>query len=158
MGLYPEVVDQRERFQPKLRKWPALALALVIVLWRAKPLTVEIDGRRRVVWLAFFGNCRYDEEGLVVAERSRLDDGRIDVRLVGADRRFARLRLFAAALAGRHTHSPVYEAHITDQPVRVRVLEGEPRLAADGETFDGRREFEVCKRPRALRVLLPPEG
>jgi undecaprenyl-diphosphatase len=155
MGLYPRVVDQRERLQPRLGKWLALVIALVIVLWRASPLTVEIGGRQRLVWLVFFGNCVYDDEGLVVAERSRLDDGCIDVRLVGADRRLARARLLVAALAGRHTSSPVYEAHATSDPVGVRVIEGVPRLAADGETFDGHQVFEVRKHPRALRVLRP---
>jgi undecaprenyl-diphosphatase len=156
LGLYPEVVDRRDHLRPRLGKWLALVVAVGTVLRRSQPLTVEIDGVRRVVWLVFFGNGRYDDEGLIAATRSRLDDGCIDVRIVRADRRLARLRLLVAVIAGRHGRSPVYDEQVSEGPVQVTVLDGAPRLAADGETFDSSAQIEVRKLPRALRVLRPP--
>jgi undecaprenyl-diphosphatase len=153
IGLYAAVVDHRERHERRLGKWLALVVAIVVVLRRARPLTVEVAGRRRTVWCVFFGNGRYDDDGFIAATRSRLDDGLIDVRIVNAKHRLARLRLVIATLAGRYRRSPVYEEWTEADVVSVDVLAGETRIAADGETFDGTRHIEVCKRARALRVL-----
>lgn len=157
LGAYPEIVDVRERFEKRVGKWPALVIALLYVLRRGHPCHVEVDGRARRVWLAFFGNCHYDQAGLIApAGRSRLDDGLIDVRLVHADRKWARLRLLACALAGRVERCSVYEAFVTAR-LTVRSLDGGTvRLAADGETFDANEAFEVRKLPSALRVFATP--
>jgi len=40
--------------------------------------------------------------------------------------------------------------------LHVRSLESGLRLARDGETFDGSREFVVGKREKPLRVYVPP--
>lgn len=155
LGAYPHLVDVRERWEHRIGKWPALVVALLVVLRTGAPADVELDGRRRRVWFAFFGNCRYDEAGLLVPSgRSRLDDGLIDVRLVHADRKYARLRLIGSAVAGRLEHCSVYET-ATVARVAVRVVDGALRLAADGEVFEGNETFEVRKRHRALLVYAP---
>ena len=152
IGAYPQLVDARERFEKRIGKWPALVVALVIVLRRGEPLQVDIDGRRRRLWFAFFGNCTYDQQGLVApAGRSRLDDGLLDVRLVHADRKYARLRLIACAVLRRLDRCSVYEA-TTAARLTVRSHDGPVRFAADGETHDGAVAFEVRKRPSALSV------
>lgn len=155
LGSYPEIVDHRERWEHRVGKWPALVIALVVVLRRGQPCHVEIDGRRRRLWFAFFGNCHYDRTGLIAPDgRTALDDGLIDVRMVHADRKWARLRLISCALLRRLERCSVYEA-TTLPRLTVRSLDGPLRLAADGETFDGSEVFEVRKRPSALHVFAP---
>ena len=85
-----------------------MIVALARVLRRAEPLRIEIDGKPSRVWMAFIGNCRYSPPGFAPAWRSRLDDEVIDVRVVGADTPFARLRLVWAVLTGTLSRTEVY--------------------------------------------------
>lgn len=153
-GTYSDLVDARERLEGTIGKWPALVVALVGMLRRAEPMEVEIDGRRRRLWMAFVGNCTYSPPGFAPAWRERLDDGWLDVRLVDASRPLSRARLLAAVLTGRLAKTAVYEA-FRIRELHVRCVDGPLRLARDGETFDGSREFTVRK-GAPIRVYAPP--
>ena len=154
IGAYPDLVDARERLEKRIGKWPALVVALVVVLRHGSPCNVDIDGHRRRLWFAFVGNCRYDLPGVAApAGRSRLDDGVLDVRLVHADRKWARLRLITSALFRRLERCSVYEARVAEA-VTIESHDGPLRVAADGETFDGTACVEVRKRAAALTVFV----
>ncbi len=153
-GVYTDLVDARERLERRIGKWPAVVVALASVLRRAEPLELEIDGRRRRVWMAFIGNCRYHPHGFAPSWRERLDDGQLDIRLVDAASPFSRTRLVLAVLTGRLGRSRVYEERIADR-LEVRSLNGALRLAADGEVFDGPSEFSIVKGDDPLNVLVP---
>lgn len=155
-GGYAQVVDERERLEGRIGKWPALLVALVRELPGMAPLRVEIDGQPMRVWLAWIGNCRYDPTGFGPSWRERLDDGLLDVRLVNGARRFSRTRFVVDVLSGRLRHCPVYAEQVVES-LTVRSLDGPLRLAADGETFDAPAELRVSKRRRALRVAIPPD-
>lgn len=146
-GSYVDLVDARERLEHIIGKWPAVVVALGRVLRRSKPVEVEVDGRSRRLWMIFVGNCCYEPSGFAPSWRERLDDGRLDVRLVAATHPFSRVRLVVAVLTGTLSRCPVYE-HFTTDRLTVRSLNGPVRLARDGETFDGSEEFEVCKAGR----------
>jgi undecaprenyl-diphosphatase len=152
-GAYAELVDARERLEPRIGKWAALAVALVQVLRRWQPVTVELDGRTERLWLVFLGNGRYQPDGLAPVARQRLDTGGIDVRLVRAGVPLGRLRLVLAAFFGRVHRCPAYRRLVVDE---LRVRAGEPlRLACDGETFDGPAEFTVESVAEPLAVFSP---
>lgn len=153
-GGYGPVVDRREQWEHRIGKWPALLVALVWELPRMQPIRVEIDGEPMRVWLMWVGNCRYSPAGLAPAWRESLEDGLLDVRIVYGARRFSKTRFGLAALAGRLARSRVYSERRVEQ-LEVRCLDGAPRLATDGETFDGPEQFTIQKRRRALRVALP---
>lgn len=153
-GAYPELVDAREKLEDKIGKWPALAYALIRVLRRGKPSDVEIDGRARKIWMIFIGNCRYHPSGFAPTWRERLDDGKLDIRIVDASAPLARTRLVASVLTGRLGRSRIYEQRLADR-LEVRSLEGPLRLARDGETFDGSESFVVDKSGTPLRVFAP---
>lgn len=155
VGSYPRMVDTRERLEDRVGKWPATFWSTLRILRHDEPVEVEIDGRRRRVWLLFVGNGTYVAEGLAPAHRRQLDDGLLDLRLVHAERPWARTRLFLSMLTGRLGRCAVYERRLTDE-VHIRSLEGPLRLATDGESWDGSEEFVVRKRNRALMVLQPP--
>jgi undecaprenyl-diphosphatase len=153
-GSYAELVDAREALEGRIGKWPALAVAIVRVLRRGEPVEVDLDGRRRRLWIAFVGNCRYLPEGMAPTWRERLDDGRLDVRVVDAGHPFSRTRLALAAATGTLRRSRVFETWSTDQ-LPVRSANGALRLARDGETFDGADAFEVAKSGERLAVFTP---
>ena len=93
LGVYLELVKERERHEERMGKWPAMALATARVMRRAEALEVTVDGVDRRLWTLFAGNGRYHRAGFAPSWRERMDDGCIDVRLIDATRRFSRTRL-----------------------------------------------------------------
>ena len=152
IGSYSELVDERERLEDRLGKWPAMVVALVRVLRRGRRFEIALDGDERVVWMVFFGNAAYEPAGFAPSTRPDLVDGLIDVRLVDAAQPLSRTRLVAALLLGALARSRVYERRLVNR-ITVRCPGYDStRLAADGETFDGPGAFVVGKRPAALLV------
>lgn len=154
VGGYPELIRRREKLESRIGKWPAATLSLARLLWTDEPLEVTIDGEDRTVWMMFIGNCRFDAAGLAPTRRVRMDDGMFDVRILPAERSWARVRILLAALAGRYGRSKVYEQRVVRE-LRVRSRQGPLRLAADGEVFEGAEEFRIVKREAPLVVYQP---
>jgi diacylglycerol kinase family enzyme len=152
-GSYAELVDTREGLEDRIGKWPALVVALVSVLRRSRPVEVELDGVHRSLWMIFLGNCRYLPDGFAPTRRERLDDGKLDVRLVDAGHPWCRTRLILGLLTGRLGRSPVYDQWATTR-LRVRA-DGPMRLACDGETFDGSADVQVVKDGSRVAVFAP---
>ena len=135
LGVYPELVRERERHEKRLGKWPAMVLATARVLREAEPVEVEVEGSTRRLWTLFAGNGFYHPPGFVPAWRERLDEGSIDIRIVDASRRFARTRLVLAVLGGTLARSRVYEQRVVG---RLRLDAGEAvPIARDGEAGKG---------------------
>ena len=153
-GSYTEIVDAREQLQAQVGKWPAMAVAVARVLRHGSPCRVVVDGEPHHLWAVFIGNCTYQPAGMAPTWRDRLDDGRLDVRVVDAGHPFSRTRLVAAALTGRLHRSPVLRSWSATS-LRVRSLDGPMRLARDGETFDGGVEFGVVKSGERLAIYAP---
>ncbi|MEU9115065.1 phosphatase PAP2 family protein [Streptomyces sp. NPDC048483] len=155
LGVYPELVRIREQWARRIGAWPAGVLAACEVLRTAEPLTVEINGRRRAVWLLFVGNCQYRGLGLTPVRRHDLADGVLDVRVVHGGR-LARTRLLAAALTGSPHTSPVLgEARL--RGLRIGGLPEGTTLAFDGEVASFQGGLTLEKENEALTVyrLLP---
>ena len=136
LGVYPELVKEREKREKEIGKWPAMVLAMAKTLPGAEPVSIEIDGSPRRLWTLFAGNGHYHPAGFAPSWRERLDDGCIDVRLIDADHRLSRLRLVLAVLTGRLGQSRVYEQRLVGSlPVRSR--QGGLHIARDGEVSEG---------------------
>jgi diacylglycerol kinase family enzyme/membrane-associated phospholipid phosphatase len=136
LGVYPELVQEREKHEGRLGKWPAMALATARIMRRAEAVTVQVDGEERHLWTLFAGNGHYHPSGFAPSWRERMDDGAIDVRLLNATSPFSRTRLTLAVLTGRLGRSRLYEERIVGRlPVRSR--QGALRIARDGEVSEG---------------------
>ncbi|MEU4406004.1 phosphatase PAP2 family protein [Streptosporangium sp. NPDC023963] len=156
VGVYPALVERRERRQGRIGKWPALFWAMAEVLGPggAQPVDLVVDGVPRRVWMVFVGNCRYEARGGAPSRRQRLEDGLLDIRVLAAADRLPRLRVFLSLLAGRVKLSRHYQQWQADT-LRVSAPSGRLRLARDGETFTVTGEVEFTKRPRSLLVIRP---
>ncbi len=89
LGVYPELVRERERFSHRIGGWPAGVLAALRVL-RGRPAPAGGRGRRAVrvpLWMLFAGNGTYHRMGLAPGRRLDLADGQLDVRVVHGGRR-----------------------------------------------------------------------
>lgn len=153
-GSYVDLVDSREKLESKIGKWPAVVVALFKVLRHSEPVEVMLDGKRRSIWMIFIGNCRYQPEGFAPSWRERMDDGLLDIRLVDAKHPGARLRLLWSVITGTLPRCKSYEAWTADR-LEVKSLNGPLRLARDGETFDGSKEFVIQKEKKPLAVYVP---
>jgi diacylglycerol kinase family enzyme/membrane-associated phospholipid phosphatase len=135
LGVYPDLVKEREKHEERLGKWPAMALATARVLRRAECVTVTVDGVERNLWTLFAGNGHYHPAGFAPSWRERVDDDCIDVRIIDADRRLSRTRLTLAVLAGLLGRSRVYEERVVG---RMPITAKAPlRVACDGEVMTG---------------------
>ncbi|MBB1257713.1 bifunctional phosphatase PAP2/diacylglycerol kinase family protein [Streptomyces alkaliterrae] len=153
LGVYPELVRERERWSPRVGSWPAGVIAAWRVLRECRPVELTVNGRRHQVWLLFAGNCRYEGLGLAPQRRADLADGLLDVRVAHAGR-WARTRLLAGALAGTLHRSPVHGAALVGR-LRVEGIEPGTRLAYDGEVAEAPSALVLEKRREALRVYCP---
>jgi diacylglycerol kinase family enzyme/membrane-associated phospholipid phosphatase len=151
LGAYPEMLANRERFEPRFGRWLGQLVAVVQTVISAKPLDVTLNGEPRAIWTAFVGNCRYEPAGLGPSWRPRLDDGRLDVRLLRADLTLSRLRLAMAMLTGQLPRSAAY-AEMNVPELRVDSTHARLAVARDGEraATDGR--MLVRKLPQRLEV------
>lgn len=153
-GSYSEFVETRERHEDRFGKWPAVAVALARVLFSRQPFEAELNGARRKIWMIFIGNCAYDPPGFAPAKRSRLDDRKLDVRIVDGTDPHAHLRLIAAVLTGRLGRSKVYTRELVEE-LTIKTPASSTLLAADGETFDGSGAFRVTKCDTPLLTYAP---
>ncbi|MFE6365164.1 bifunctional phosphatase PAP2/diacylglycerol kinase family protein [Streptomyces sp. NPDC057806] len=157
LGVYPELVRERDRWSPRIGGWPAGVLAALRVLRTdGHPLEAQVGSSARPLWLLFAGNGTYHRMGLAPGRRVDLADGVLDVRVVHGGRRPA-VRLLAAAVAGPLTRSP---AHAAVQVGRLRLSGVAPGslLAYDGEVTEVEGEVILEKLPEALTVYRPLPG
>jgi undecaprenyl-diphosphatase len=169
LGVYPELVRERERWSSRIGGWPAGVLAaLRVVRADRHPLEVRFGGETRPLWLLFVGNGTYHRMGLTPGRRIDLADGQLDVRVVHGGRHPA-VRLLAAALAGPLPlpHSRLRASGRHPRPAHAAVQVGRLRLAGvapgtllayDGEVTEVDGEVRLEKLPEALTVYRPLPG
>ncbi len=167
MGLSGRV---SRHLKPALkRRWGKLAYLFAAARTRGEPprpfqVRLRLDGeeRRFEAMQVLVGNGRFQGGGQLIAPDATVDDARLDVYALTAQRReppaarWRRLARFAAKLyLGKHTEDP--EVHHW----RVRRVEVEATPAqdiwCDGEPA-GHTPIRAQVRPRAMRVLVPPGG
>ncbi|HEX6472023.1 MAG TPA: phosphatase PAP2 family protein [Streptosporangiaceae bacterium] len=152
-GAYTLLAERRDRLRRHIGTWPALAVAGFRTLRHAVPAEVVVDGRRRRVWVGFVGNCRYASWGALPTWRSRLADGRLDVRLVLAGQRGGKVRGLAGLLVG---HLRIVRGYRAWRTSALRLESATPLwLATDGETKPVSSPVTITKHPAALAVFQP---
>ena len=115
IGAYPRFVRTRERFEHKIGKPPAAAYATLHTLRREDPVRIRSDNTTMQTSLFFLGNSTYLPSGFAPAQRNRIDDGLLDVRILETGRPLSRFRIMTALMIGRLERSPLYhEQHVPE--------------------------------------------
>ena len=160
LGLYPDIVRDRERQQRRLGrgKWPALAWASISALRRYPFLgvTLVVDGKQASCRtpFVFIGNNEYQMEGFRIGERAGLDAGRLSLYVAQRPGRWRLFLLFLRALVGRLRQARDFDAMPATE-VLVQSRRRRLRVATDGEVTLMTPPLHYRSRPASLIVMRP---
>ena len=151
--------DSKVNERANAMSWPrgqsrySLATLAELRVFEPLPYVIELDGveRRLDAMLVAVGNGESFGGGLRITHGASLDDGLLDVVIIGPMSKARLVRVYPMLFSGKHVGIPEYEHH------RVRsVTVAAPGISAyaDGERI-GALPLTVDVVPRALRVLVP---
>jgi diacylglycerol kinase (ATP) len=155
-GFDAAVNDRANRMRwPRGRRRYDLAILAELRTYRPRRFVLAIDGMREEVdaMLVAIGNAPSYGGGMKVCPDAKLDDGLLDVVVIGPLTRRRFLRLFPRVFAGTHVADP----SVTTYRGREVVLEGAATAYADGEPM-GTLPLTSRVEPGALRVIGVPAG
>ncbi|MFJ3046630.1 diacylglycerol/lipid kinase family protein [Herbaspirillum chlorophenolicum] len=160
LGLYPDIVREREKQQARLGrgKWLAFSWAAMGALRRYPFLRVRLHVGGQDHWrhtpLVFIGNNEYLMSGLDIGKRSSLMEGKLSLYVCHRTGRLGLLRLAVNALFGR-----LHEAHdfdaLTAHDILIETHKKRMLVATDGEVTIMQTPLQYRIRPASLEVIVP---
>jgi YegS/Rv2252/BmrU family lipid kinase len=160
LGLYPDIVRDREKQQHRLGrgKWPAAAWAAVAALRRFPFLDVGVgvDGKQhaRRTPFVFIGNNEYIMRGLAIGARERLDAGVLSLYVAQRPGRLGVVRFAWRALCGSLAQERDFDVMLSDK-FDINTRHRRLRVATDGEVTVMATPLHYRIRPAALAVIVP---
>lgn len=161
LGLYPDIVREREKQQQRLgrAKWLAAGWATFRALKRYPFLNVRLkldDGRDHVrsTPFVFIGNNEYTMEGFNVGARCALDRACLCLYVAQRPGRLGLLRLAWSALRGRLAQENDFDV-LHSSGMEIDTRERRVRVATDGEVTVMMSPLRYRIRPAALNVIVP---
>jgi diacylglycerol kinase (ATP) len=164
IGLDAEIARRANQLPRSIRRHGGYLLSLLPALRAFKPLSVRIQSddagspatlaiqHDGPVMVVAFANAPAYGDGIRIAPRALLDDGKLDICVVGNMKKARLLRLFPSVLSGRHLSIPEVRYFQTE---RLRVeTEKAMDIYADGE-YVCCTPVEVSVQRTALRVIVP---
>ena len=152
IGWYSEMLETRGRLGRRLPRQLAKVAALLVHLPRAPRFDVELAGTMYRTWLVWVGNGHFDLRPGHLAERLSIDEHCLDVRILSADRRFARARA-AIALLGRDIESSDVLQRYTLAEATFRVARSAVTAGVDGDPVGLAPPLHFSVVPQSLAVI-----
>ncbi len=160
IGLYPNIVKNREHQQKKLGrgKWSAAFWAALKILRRHPFLYVKLkneDGERSIKTpFVFVGNGEYQMDFFNIGSRERLDDGKLSVYFLHKSGRRGLFMLVLRTILGRLRQAKDFE-EITVEEITIETRKKRMLVAFDGEVEAMQMPLCYCVHPAALRIVVP---
>lgn len=161
LGLYPDIVRDREKQQHRLGrgKWLAACWATIGALRRYPFLNVRLtldDGKEhaRRTPFVFIGNNEYTMQGFSIGAREALDRGKLSLYVAQRPGRLALLRLGWCALWGRLAQERDFDVLSAEQ-LNIETRHHRIPVATDGEVTVMETPLQYRIRPGALCVIVP---
>ena len=158
LGLYPDIVHERDRQRKRIGrgKWLALFWASVTAL-RKYPflsvcLSVEGTAHLRRTPFVFIGNNEYRMEGFSLGERETVTRGRLSLYATQRAGRLRLVQLALRALFGRLKQARDFDVLLATEIV-VESRHHHLRVATDGETSVMKPPLYYRIRPASLTVV-----
>ena len=158
LGLYPDIVRDRERQQKRLGrgKWAAMGWAMLAALRRYAFMHVTLrvagDERKLRTPFVFIGNNEYLMEGLSIGERERLDRHVLSVYFAQRPGRLRLLQFALFALFSRLKQARDFQSLVTPDLV-VESRHHQLPVANDGEITMMVPPLRYRVRPASLLVM-----
>jgi diacylglycerol kinase family enzyme len=152
LGWYAEMLETRARLSRRMPRQLAKVAALIAHLPKAPRFDVELDGETYKTWLVWVGNGRYELTVGHLNERESLTDHQLDVRILVADRRLARLRAALALLSGNVEGSDALKRFTPSEAI-FRVARPAVAVGVDGDGIGLPPPLRFRSVPDALSVL-----
>jgi diacylglycerol kinase family enzyme/membrane-associated phospholipid phosphatase len=154
IGSYPQFVRTRESVERKIGKPLASVYATLHTMRHRKAVRIRYDNKTLLTSLFFLGNSIYYNSGFNPAQRRRLDDGLLDVRILEIGPRFSRLRVMTALITGRLERSALYH-ELRVPEFTFTVVEGQAVVTHDGELGTDCQTAHFKNQYRILPVFRP---
>jgi len=156
MGLDSVANARANRMPAWLRGFAGYLIAALRSLSSFVPVEVKVmAGQHEIQRSVFFvavGNARSYGGGMKVTPRAQLDDGLLDMCMVGAMNKFKLLFRLPTVFFGEHLR--IKQVEYLQSP-RVRIESGRPLdVYADGD-YACQTPVEISLIPRALKVIVP---
>jgi diacylglycerol kinase family enzyme len=163
LGLYPDIVHDREKQQRRLGrgKWLAALWAALSALRRYPFLSMrlKVEGERlaRRTPFVFIGNNVYKMQGLAIGEREQLDGRTLSLYVAQHPTRFGLLRFAIQALLGRLADERDFDVVLAPE-MEIETRRRRMRVSTDGEVTVMETPLRYRVRPGALKVVVPHRG
>jgi diacylglycerol kinase family enzyme len=163
LGLYPDLVHDREKQQRRLGrgKWLAALWAALSALRRYPFLSMrlKVEGERlaRRTPFVFIGNNVYKMQGLAIGERERLDGRTLSLYVAQHPTRLGLLRFAIQALLGRLGEERDFDV-VLAPGMEIETRRRHMRVSTDGEVTVMEAPLRYRVRPGALKVVVPRRG
>lgn len=158
LGLYPELVHEREAHEGRWGRLLAHLAAAIRVLRRARPVlgSIAVDGDHRdlAAWVVMVGNNCFRSDPGELGSRDRLDEGVLDVWMMRLGGRLGSTgpawRVLRGTLAGSRRL-----IRTQGSVVEIRLRGNSRRVSRDGEASERATSLRVEVLPGGLKVLAP---
>jgi diacylglycerol kinase (ATP) len=164
VGLDAEVARRANHLPRALRRRGGYLLSLMPALFGFRPVTLRVQAslgdppggldtrHNELAMVVAFANTPTYGGGILIAPHARLDDGKLEICVVGAMAKARLLRLFPSVYSGRHLKVPEVKYFQAD---RLRIETEKPsEVYADGE-YVCATPVEVTVERAALQVIVP---
>jgi diacylglycerol kinase family enzyme len=160
IGLYPRMVELRDRYARRVGKWRAMVRAGLLVIRDAQSMVVELDdgndkGEYVRAYILFIGNNQYEMDLLHLGRRTSLDGGELCCFILEAHGRLWLLPLVFHFLRGSETDGAPFRSLCTSELTLIPRGSEPVEVSADGEIFTLTPPLVYRVLPRALQVIVP---
>lgn len=160
IGLYPTLVERREKQERKIGKWPAAAKEAWEIIRRpieAQKLVITAgeDVRKLRTAFVFIGNNDYHLQDAGISNRPSLTHGHLSLFALRHGGRATLLAALWRTLIGQKGAPDVVA--VKAPKITIAGHKDKLNLAADGEVFSLPSPVEFECHPLGLSVLTPPQ-
>ena len=159
LGIYPEIVKEREGLEKKgLSKKKAFLVTLYSVFKKLPKITISFDAGNSSISkktsFIFIGNNKYSLDGLAIGSRNNLDQGILSVFMAHNIGKFEMLSLGIKAALGNIAEEKSFDTAGLRECI-IKITPPEILVSHDGEISRMKGPLKYKIHSLALQVIIP---